>query len=211
MSIVAQQIVILREAATHLSALDVAPYFRLKQLLHSQKEHDRLTFRTTFAKFYGLNAGGLSETLKNRYFERLFSLRLTLNHEPPYAELLQELYEFKRRKGDQVLGVSFVSKLVAMHDESRPLYDRHVRNFFGLSKPGLGSVEFQIAGFIYNLGIIRNHYQTWGTEPDFNHLLKPLLERIPPLKHCHLNRLCDFLVWTAGRKKLGNSKPVDEV
>lgn len=211
MSIMEQQFALLREAANYLSASDVAPYFKLKHLQYSQNGHDRSEFRQLFSRFYGLNAGGLTDDFKNRYFELLFSLRLAPNLEPPYADLLKELYGFRRRKGDQVIAVSFVSKLVAMHDESRPLYDRHVRNFFGIGKPALGSVIFQTEGFIHNLGIIRSQYENWSADPNFKTMINHLLKKIPQLKDCHPNRVCDFLVWTAGRRKLGSSKSVDEV
>jgi hypothetical protein len=104
-----------------------------------------------------------------------------------------------------------VSKLVAIHDESRPLYDRHVRNFFGIWKPGIGSTDFQISGFIKNLSLIQQEYQSWSSDDDFKIILNCAQNKIPELKKCHENRICDFLVWTAGRNKLGNEKSVNEV
>src|SRR5688572_17165467 len=97
-------------------------------------------FERTFCSFYGLKAGGLTDKFRQRYFDLLFGLKLSPGSQPPYEKLLLELHAIKRHKGDLVLPASFVSKLVALHDDSRPLFDRHVSNFFGVAMPALGSL-----------------------------------------------------------------------
>jgi hypothetical protein len=193
---------LLRKAAEQLERKDVAPYLELRRLLGKRDDDSRKQFQRIFCRFYGLNAGGLTDDFRRHYFDRLFSLRIAPGAEPPYCELLEELHAFKRRRGDKVLPASFVSKLVAMHDESRPLYDRHVGNFFGVGAPGLGPLAFRINGFIANLARIRQQYVDWEDRNDFREIRRSLLSSIPELSACHVVRICDFLVWTAGRKRI---------
>jgi hypothetical protein len=95
-----------------------------------------------------------------------------------------------------------VSKLVAIHDESRPLYDTYVSRFFGMAPPAVGSIEFRIAGFVENILRIQTEYESWATESHFIQIVEPLIRKCPKLGTCHSIRLCDFLVWTVGANDL---------
>ena len=141
---------LLRQAVKRLQPTAFAKYFTLQSLLRSTRTSDRKEFQKQFTIHYRLNTGGLTEAFKERYFELLFSCK-PCGQTDPYTSLLLELYRFPRRKGDLALQASFVSKLVAIHDESRPIFDIHVSNFFGMSVPKVGNVEFRIAGFVANL------------------------------------------------------------
>ena len=202
MSVADLQIDLLGKAAEHLEQEKITPYFRLCELLPGTGPDSRREFERTFCRFYGLNAGGLTDAFRQRYFDLLFGMNLSPGMQPPYEKLLLELHPIRRRKGDQVLPVSFVSKLIAMRDDSRPLFDRHVRNFFGVGVPALGSLSFRIKGFIGNLESIRQTYIAWESRKDFQEIRLSLLRRIPALADCHVVRICDFLVWTAGRERI---------
>ena len=76
--------------------------------------------------------------------------------------ILLDLFTIPRRQQDHVVPASFVSKLVAIHDEAQPIYDQSVRKFFGLGVPAVGSAEFRIAGFVRNLQQIRMSYEGWS-------------------------------------------------
>lgn len=203
MSLLQLHLDLVSRAAQRLAESDIAPYFALREILARNEKRERRLFRKQFAKYYGLNAAGITDAFKTRYFELLFDLKLDPDIPPPYKELLLELYPIKRRKGDKVLAASFVSKLIAMHDESRPLFDRHVSHFFGLDVPSAGPLEFRIAGFIANLDIIRGHYLAWCKVNEFRSVIAALKNRIPSLASCHDVRICDFLVWTVGRQRIG--------
>ena len=114
-----------------------------------------------------------------------------------YQYFLLDLYDYERRQGDKALQFSFVSKLVAFHDEARPLYDQNVRNFFGLSPPKTGTNEFKIRGFVQNLNEITRRYAHWIQEEQFMEILSCMRERCPALTSRHPIRLCDFLVHKA--------------
>lgn len=205
MNLIQLQLELVAQAAAEIKESDVAPYFQLRDLLRRSDERDRAAFRKGFSRFYGLNSAGLTEQFKSRYFDLLFGLKLDPAAAPPYDALLRELYPILRRKGDRILAASFVSKLIAMHDESRPLYDRHVCHFFGIDVPSLGSLDFRIAGFVANLDVIQRHYLAWAKLEKFQSCVLESQQRIPALGSCHVVRICDFLVWTVGRRSIGTA------
>jgi hypothetical protein len=188
---------LLSKAVATIRPTDFNEYFELKRLSQKTDTASRREMQTRFANYYRLHIGGLTKAFKRRYLALLLTCK-PRGKRDPYTPLLKELYRFPRRKGDRALQVSFVSKLVAFHDESRPLYDVHVKNFFGFSPPSVGSIDFRIAGFVANLQNIQTQYEAWSANPRFAKIMQPLFKKNPALRKCHPNRLCDFLVWTVG-------------
>jgi hypothetical protein len=191
---------LLAKAANCWKPSDPDEYFELRRLLARRRSRDRAEFVRRFAKYYRLHTGGLTEAFKQLYFERLWNFKMPSDEADPYTPLLLEFYEVRRRQGDHALQASFVSKLIAIHDESRPIYDVHVSNFFGMTPPPFGPVMFRVAGFVENLQAVRERYAAWATASRFASIVQPLLERDERLRRCHPARLCDFLVWTVGAK-----------
>ena|SRR5688572_5575283 len=202
------QLSLLRLAVSHLKESDYLPYFNLKRLLAARPAGFKAEFRRIFEHYYGLNTGGLTDTCKVRYFELLFALVL---HEgvDPYTRILKELYGIPRRKLDNALQCSFISKLVAIHDEAYPIFDRHVSEFFGITVPTNGSIDFRIAGFVANLEWLRETYQHWSKDSQFQNIVLTVKQEHPSLKCCANPRIADFLVWTVGRNNLGHSLIMD--
>ncbi len=199
-----QQMILLSQAARILQQREVSPYFELRSLILKQDRKSRAAFKRIFSTYYGLNAAGLTDAFKKRYFDLLFGLDLSIHEAPPYETVLKALYKIKRRKKDRALQASFVSKLISIHDESHPLFDRHVSGFFGISVPTSGALDFRISGFVENLDHIRNQYREWCENEQVKELIAELKLRIPQLTNCHAIRICDFLVWTIGRHKIGS-------
>ena len=202
------QISLLRLAVTYLKEEDYIPYFDLKRLLAERHAGFKTEFRRIFEHYYGLNTGGITDTFKARYFELLFDLVL---HEgvDPYTLILKELYDIPRRKLDNALQCSFVSKLIAIHDEAYPIFDRHVSKFFGVTVPTNGSIDFRIAGFVANLEWLRETYQLWSVDSQFQKIVLTVKQKHPLLEDCSDPRIADFLVWTVGRNKLGDKLTMD--
>jgi len=190
----------LKKACKAIEGKNVAPYCQLRAWLTDPSK--RADFTRRFKSYYGLNAGGLTDDWKEKYFDILFSLDLSCTAEP-YTPILKELYEYARKKGDRVLSFSFVSKLVAIHDESRPLYDKHVSAFFGVAPPATGSNDFRIAGFLRNLNMLQSTYIEWSGIQEFVDVIAELRRRFPCIACCHNGRLFDFLVWAVGHYKIG--------
>jgi hypothetical protein len=197
------QLDLLGEAVKYLKEEDYAPYLKLKHLLAEKPSGFRLEFRRTFESYYVMGAAGLTEDFKNRFFELLFAL--AIRDDDPYTSLLKDLYEYPRRQGDKSLQCSFVSKLVAVHDESRPILDKHVSNFFGIKIPSTGGVDFKISVFVACIGLLRKIYQGWAEDSQFNEILSRLKLRHPRLVNCDTCRVADLLVWTVGREALWDS------
>lgn len=189
---------LLEKAANSIEKNAFARYFDLKRLLASG---DYDAFQREFTTYYRLNIGGLTPAFKTRYFEHLFKCS-PVGQADPYTPILLDLFAFERRKGGTSIQASFVSKLVAIHDESRPIYDRHVSNFFGLGVPTIGTPEFRIAGFLANLARIKEQYEAWADDTRFAAIQAPVFKKQPMLKDCHPSRLCDLLVWTVGSESL---------
>ncbi len=197
------QLTLLVEAIKHLKEENISPYLKLKRILAEKPVGFETAFRQTFESYYGLNAGGVTRAFKDRYFNLLFGLEIQ-DDDDPYTPILIELYQIPRRKGDKALQCSFVSKLVAIHDESHPIFDRHVSDFFGITVPSNGSVDFRVAGFLANLKYLRKTYESWSEDSEFQKVLLVVKQRHPYLNDCTTSRIADFLVWTVGRKKLGS-------
>jgi hypothetical protein len=197
MNIQAQRLEI---ACKSITKKDVDPYCLLRSWLTDPSK--RNDFEKRFKHYYGLNAGGMTDKWKEEYFKRLFSIDIAVTTDP-YTPVLMHLYTYKRRKGDQVLAFSFVSKLVAIHDESQPLYDKHVSAFLGITPPKTGTNDFKIAGFLQNLRIIRSTYAQWSDHQDFVDVLTTFRAKFRQVSQCHNGRLFDFLVWAVGHYKIG--------
>lgn len=193
------QLPLIKEAADNLDPSLVSVYTGLCQSLKKNGSAERRTFESEFASYYGLNYAGLTPQFRKVYFDRLYGLRGKKIDDSTYAPLLRELYEIPRRKGDKALQCSFVSKLVAIHDESRPLFDKYVRGFFGLREPKLQSLDLRIAGFVANLAIIRASYFAWSEDARFQAVFEHVRSRIPELRTCHFVRVCDFVVKYASK------------
>jgi hypothetical protein len=192
---------LLRKAAQHSEiSKTVKVYGNLLKLFSDSSPVGRKKFENLFSGYYGLRSAGLTANWLRRYFELFFGFTQAKYLEP-YRHLLLELYKIPRRKGDETLQFSFVSKLVAFHDESRPLYDKHVRDFFGLGPPGFGPPEFRISGFVDNMNEIARRYEEWIQDKEFADILDQIRDRHPELAPRHPHRLFDFLVHTAGKHR----------
>jgi hypothetical protein len=200
-SLARSQIHILERSAQALEAREVKPYFELKSLLSRTSLPDQQRFEKDYCRFYGLNIAGLTDQFLRVYFDALYSAKPTSTGWPDYLALLRKLHVIPNRKGKESLQSSFVSKLVASKDEAWPLYDRHVANFFGLFVPRSGSLAFRAYVLVAHLEVIKQRYLAWA-EDELAPALARLRRRIPELAGCHDIRVCDFLVWRAGNKKL---------
>jgi len=206
----------------HIDALDLAeklmfhsdfcPYLELKELFTDATPHARSQFRYLFTDYYGLNAGGLTDAFRDRFFEILFGGNVIVNGQPDFAAILNELSGFTRKKGDFAMQFSFVSKLVGMHRESRPLYDSHVQDFFGEYAPSRHtnhlrqetsqSKQDRITWFIGFLDRIAKDYAAWAQDVRIVPIINRLKARDGRLALCDVIRLVDFLVYKVGNQRL---------
>lgn len=197
----------------HITALDKAeklmfhsdfcPYLDLKAMLRDTAPETRKRFRALFMMFYAFNAGGLTDKFKERFFEILHGSNVLLNKKPDFLGIFKQLSGFKRRNGDFAIPFSFVSKLVAIHYEASPIYDRHILAFFG-QKPSSASIEraTRIELYLDFLEYVARSYSAWARDPVIADILDRFKTRDRQLRDCHVVRLMDFLVWKVGRQQL---------
>lgn len=175
-------------------------YVTLRKILADTSSNGETAFRKKFSSYYGLNAAGLTNKWKDEYFKLLFSFRKKIPDEP-HQHVLRTLSQIERHQGDKALQFSFVSKLVSIHDESQPIFDQYVKHYFGLGPPSLMALpEFRISGFLRNLAEIGRRYAVWSDDAKFAAILSGLRTTVPELVQCHPVRICDFLVWSVGKK-----------
>lgn len=191
------------EAETWIFHSNFCPYLELRAWLKNPTEAARERFRDCYAQYYNMNTAGLTDGFKDKYFDLMFKGDIFLNGQPDYAGLLMTLSRIKSRTGNYALPFSFVSKLVAMHADDRPIYDRHVLSFFGAKAPGSSIPKpKRIAWYLGFLDRVRTTYIEWSDDPQVASVLRRFRARDSQLKGCHDVRLIDFLVWKVGNKKL---------
>ena len=173
-------------------------YLNLRNMMSDACAEEKLRFRKEFSNYYRLHAAFLSKEWKDKYFELLFSFGEKMPPEAHRVALL-ELSKFPRLKGDEAAQFSFVSKLVGIHDEQQPIFDRFVQHFFGLGPPSLGPLEFRISGFVRNLNEIAMRYRIWIEYEPFAAIIRELRCKYPHMAECHPHRICDWLVWIVGK------------
>jgi hypothetical protein len=192
------------EAESWIFHSDICPYLELKELLLKNTQKSRERFCVLFKRIYGMDKAGLTDTFLNRFFEILFDGKIyTESGLPDYSAILRRLYKFKRKQNDFALQFSFVSKLVATHQDNCPFYDKHVRAFFGKKMPAKSEgIKKRIEWYVDFLNYVRRSYTEW----EKNNRIKPLINRIRArdsrLMKCDTVRLMDYLVWNVGNKKL---------
>jgi hypothetical protein len=203
MQLQARHITALNTAETLMFHSDFCPYLELKALLPDASAGARARFRSLFTNYYGLNVGGLTDSFKEHFFAILFGGNVIVNGQPEFPTILNELSLIPRKKGDCAMPFSFVSKLVAIHRETSPIYDRHVLNFFGQKAPAAANPKAdRIAWYVSFLKQVAANYAVWAQDMRVTPILNRLKARDQRLAQCDDIRLVDFLVWKVGNQKL---------
>lgn len=178
------------------------PYLELKELLANPTAQNKHRFRSLFTTYYGLTVGGLTDSFKDRYFEILFSRNVIIQGRPDFVGILTDLSRIKTKRGINAVPFSFVSKLVAIHQERSPIYDRHVRGFLDFKEVKAPSLELRIEWFVGTINRIATSYQAWAKDKRIQPIVERLKARDARLQRCDVVRLMDFLVWKVGNQKL---------
>lgn len=186
----------------------IEPYVKLRKM-SAECSPDTEKFRKLFATYYALNVARPSRQWQDAYFRLLFTYKHKMPHEP-YRIAFLKLYKHKIQ-GDKALQFSFVSKLVSFNDERQPLFDQFIQGYFGLGPPSLRiSNDFRISGFLQNLGEIRRRYEAWLNHEPFKKIVRHVRREFPDLKDCHPVRICDFLVWSVGKRYQTTNKRIKQ-
>ena len=193
----------LSEAERLIDDSDLSAYLKIKEMFSRCVSRTRGDFESTFARHYGFGAARVIQEFKEKFFSILFGKDVLRNGEPQFEAILESLRIIPRGKRDHGLQFSFVSKLVGLHDESSPIYDRHVLSFFGKQPPPSSWQRgLRFTWFRDFLRDVRDSYISWENDAEVGRLLEKLKQRNEGLNGCHVVRLLDLLVWTAGKRGL---------
>ena len=190
----------LTAAETWIFESDLCPHIELQKMLAEASPHSRERFEYLFTKIFGLKQARLTDSFTKKYFEILFSKKIYgVNGQLDYRSILTTLYRFKGRS----LHFSFVSKLVSIHDGSRPIYDKHVLAFFKVKAPAAAKEnKVRIDWYTNFLDLVQRSYIEWQKDERIAVLISKIRVRDSRLKEFDTVRLMDFLVWTVGNRKL---------
>lgn len=195
----------LDEAERRIAHADFCPYLDLKILLPkcSKSRTHRKLFESMFSQYYDMGVGRLSCKFKEKFFDILFHGKVLDNGKPAFSRIFSSLNKFPQKNGVNKTQFVFVSKLVAIHDETSPIYDKHVRAFFGKTTWFLyKDKEKRIQNFTEFLNGIKSDYCRWVEIPRVCKIINRLKKRDSHLASCDNVRLLDFLVWKVGREDL---------
>jgi hypothetical protein len=178
--------------------LDENVFVRYNKLKTFQNKNND-DFKKEFMTFYRMNRLSLSEEQIEKYFS-LFSKMCTIHdYKENFKNIAIELHRIKSPKGKETLQFSFITKMLAFIDDSYPIYDTHVSDFFGICYPKRGSVDFRIEVFCDKMLWLKKEYEDIALNQDIKILLDETMKKYN-LKISNA-RLIDFYVWTFGKNR----------
>lgn len=193
----------LDKAETLMFHSDFCPYLELKEMFPDTSPLARQRFRILFIDYYQLDVGGWTDAFRDRFFGILFAGNVIVNGQPDFPTIMNDLCLIPRIQGDYPMPYSFVSKLVGIHRENSPLYDRYVLAFFAIKAPAAYVPNpDRIAWFVDVLRRVATDYATWAQDATVIPILDRLKARDPRLAQCDVVRLLDFLIVKVGNQKL---------
>ena len=181
-----------------LESVDV--YLFLKDEYKKGNVKNNIVFQFVFRSYYRLDNAGLSDKLKERYFDLLAGKQTDLEY------ILSELYKLETLKGKNSIQFSFATKLLHTLDNNKPIFDAEVARVIHRSVTGIGKEEkIDSCRSIYNdlIGIYYNLINDEGIKKiifKFRKKFSVSAERMTDIK------VLDFIVWSLG--KLKKKKPV---
>lgn len=116
-----------------LSSIDrekeIKPYLTILRLFNDGRIYNNAEFQFVYRKYYQLNAARLSEDYCTHYFNVMDELR-NIEHND-IINVVEKLYEVPTNsRGKQVIMFSFATKLIHTIDNTQPLYDSFVADFY---------------------------------------------------------------------------------
>lgn len=108
---------------------EINPYLTILKVFSEGHVTNNDRFKSDYKKYYQLNAAKLSEEFCNHYF----SVKQGFRHKDciHIRDVVEELYKVPTNaKGVKVIMFSFASKLFHTVDNSQPLYDSFVADFY---------------------------------------------------------------------------------
>lgn len=149
-------------------------------------------FQNIYRKFYVMYSAGLTE----KHFEIYF--QLLERKIDDLEKILSDLFEIKRRKGDNSVQFSFATKLLHTINNDLPIYDKHIGEVAKLSQPNDNSLskEQRIAKRVEIYNKLINFYNDILQQKEIQKLIRVIRqefnwskEKISDLK------VLDYILW----------------
>jgi len=157
-------------------------------------------FQFVFRSFYRLDNAGLTPEFKDEYFKILQSVRSEVSID--ILEIVEKLYSFPNRKGQNSLQFSFVTKMINMIDDSVPIYDSEVAKVFNFRPPyhskGFGK---RLELFIEFHQFLKKNYISILENKKLNPAFEKMKKKFKNIGKLPKTKMLDFLIWSAGKVK----------
>jgi hypothetical protein len=197
----------LKTAMQELENTGGEKYQKLKNL-KAEEKHNTEEFRKLFADYYKINSARPNKAFKDEYFKILFEEKVELENKT-YLVLENGKANFEmllKKLSEKIYGgkmhFSFVSKLVNFLDESSPICDRFVLDFFNRKNPSRSlTKDERIQNFVKFIEEINETYSALQNDERISTELKKFHSEHQQFKKFHFNRVMDFLIWKVGDKK----------
>ena len=167
----------------------VEKYIKIMNIFHNVNVSIDNEFQHLFKTYYQLKHRRINE-FSNCYFTFMENHKKKI---PSFICTLNNLYEFDR------LEISFASKLLATIDPNLPIWDKYVKNYFGLESPPNDIVKREDkvihANSLYE--ILKQKYIEFFSTDESNLLIKLFDEHYPNNNFTQIKKI-DFIIYSNG-------------
>jgi len=108
---------------------DIDPYLKMAEMFNAGRVSDNDEYKTIYRKYWQLNAARLCDHYCNHYFQVMEDYRQEAHID--IEDVVKALYEVpSNSKGRKTIQFSFATKLLHTIDNTRPVYDSLVGDFY---------------------------------------------------------------------------------
>lgn len=176
--------------------LAIAPYNELMGMIQEVDVSNDKDFRSTYSRYWGLNAARLSADFQDVYFQYLETSKTSPDSVDVQLVATRLLEAPTRNGGRRSLQFSFSSKLVHMLNPHMPVYDSTVERFFFL--PGtetLSSHDKKINRLMKSYNFLVREYQRILDEAILSQTIAAFRDRYQDTETWTDVRIIDTLIW----------------
>lgn len=106
-------------------------YCELINRLTNENVSENEEYKRKYVKYWGLNGAGLNQNFKDQYFNLLQEIKRNVLF--PFSIVVDRLYATPvNNTGIKKIQFSFATKLLHMVDNTKPIYDSRIHDFFFL-------------------------------------------------------------------------------
>jgi len=174
---------------------DIDPYLKMAEMFSAGSVFDNYEYKTTYRKYWQLNAARLSDSYCNHYFQVMEDYR----HKDQIGieAVVKALYEVpSNSKGIKTIQFSFATKLLHTIDNTRPVYDSLVGDFyfFPQIKPSW-KYDKKLSAYIHAYDFLLREYKRVLVKGLLSESLQKFRERFR-LPHAYTDqKIVDTLLW----------------